>query len=332
MASTTSSTSKEPEIHVMPAEFVGAPATSKSVATAMQQSTTIQSSTATPATLPPPVAPKGTPIAPPPKSKTSLILVAAGVVIVVGLGIGAYVILREPPKPASRQVVVSPPAPPPVATATSTPPVQPATSTPPIAPPIAPKPPLRPAIDTDVDGLTDLEEILYGSDRTKPDTDDDGFLDGNEVFHLYSPIVANLALLSGDRSVIPFADQLGRYTLLAPAGWVIDTLDATQGRVKFTAASGESFTVRAEENPQNLSVLDWYLANVSGASRAEVRPFQTKGGYAAVKPSDQAQAAYLAVGRFILVLSYDVGTEPEAHFRRTFEMLVNSLKGPTAPS
>lgn len=317
----------------MPAEFVGAPAMPKPVATIVTQSApATPSRAATSVTLPPlPIAPKGTPLAPPPlKSKTPLILVATGVAIVVGLGIGAYVILKEPSKPAPRPVVTSPPIAPPIP-ATSTPPVvPPATSTPPIAPPTAPKPPLRPAIDTDVDGLTDLEEMLYGSDRAKPDTDDDGFLDGNEVFHLYSPIVPNLARLAEDRSVISFADQLGRYTLLAPAGWVIDTVDATKGAVKFTAASGESIAIRVEENPQELAVLDWYLANTPGGSRADARPFQTKGGHAAVKPSDQSTKAYLSVGRFILVLAYDVGTEPEAHFRRTFEMVVNSLRGPTA--
>jgi hypothetical protein len=35
--------------------------------------------------------------------------------------------------------------------------------------------------DTDGDGLTDAEELLYGTDPNNPDTDGDGFTDGEEV-------------------------------------------------------------------------------------------------------------------------------------------------------
>ncbi|MBU2509676.1 fibronectin type III domain-containing protein, partial [Patescibacteria group bacterium] len=50
------------------------------------------------------------------------------------------------------------------------------------------RPELPPAgLDTDSDGLSDLEEVLYGTNSKSPDTDADGFLDGNEVFHLYNP-------------------------------------------------------------------------------------------------------------------------------------------------
>lgn len=41
--------------------------------------------------------------------------------------------------------------------------------------------------DTDADGLTDQEEILYGTDAFNADTDGDGYLDGNEVEAGYDP-------------------------------------------------------------------------------------------------------------------------------------------------
>ncbi|MBU1907595.1 fibronectin type III domain-containing protein, partial [Patescibacteria group bacterium] len=59
----------------------------------------------------------------------------------------------------------------------------------PLPPPLPPeKPTLPPAgLDSDSDGITDLEETLFGTYTRNPDTDGDGFLDGNEVFHLYNP-------------------------------------------------------------------------------------------------------------------------------------------------
>jgi len=42
--------------------------------------------------------------------------------------------------------------------------------------------------DSDGDGLTDGEEIFYGTDPNNPDTDGDGFLDGEEVKGGYNPM------------------------------------------------------------------------------------------------------------------------------------------------
>lgn len=46
-------------------------------------------------------------------------------------------------------------------------------------------------LDTDHDGLTDVQEQLYGTDPTNPDTDGDGFPDGQEVAAGYSPLHGN---------------------------------------------------------------------------------------------------------------------------------------------
>lgn len=43
--------------------------------------------------------------------------------------------------------------------------------------------------DTDGDGLTDQEEVLYGTDRLNPDTDGDGISDGDEVAAGTNPLV-----------------------------------------------------------------------------------------------------------------------------------------------
>jgi hypothetical protein len=55
------------------------------------------------------------------------------------------------------------------------------------------------AVDTDSDGLTDDEEVYYGSDINKPDTDGDGYKDGEEVKNGYDPIIAGSAKLDFDK-------------------------------------------------------------------------------------------------------------------------------------
>ncbi len=43
-------------------------------------------------------------------------------------------------------------------------------------------------LDSDNDGLTDENEEIYGTDRINPDTDGDGYLDGDEIKNGYNPL------------------------------------------------------------------------------------------------------------------------------------------------
>jgi len=49
--------------------------------------------------------------------------------------------------------------------------------------------------DSDGDGLSDVLEDVYKTDKNNPDTDGDGYLDGNEVENGYDPLVPGSAKL-----------------------------------------------------------------------------------------------------------------------------------------
>lgn len=275
---------------------------------------------------------KAATVAAPPSRKAPLVLMGSGVLVLIGLAAGAYFILRTPPSPRSTPVpnpqsLIPTPAPRP----TSTPPrlaaptSTPATSTPPAAVITAPKPLLRNALDTDVDGLTDEEERLYGSDPIRPDSDNDGFLDGNEVFNLYSPAAPAPATLQETQLATSYADNLGRYSVLYPTSWEVRTVDVSKGIQQFSSG-GEAIQVQVEENQNRDAIAAWYLARSPGVSRSELESFTTKGGYAGLRSPDR-QTVYIGFEAYVFVVSYDPGPAPELHFRRTFEMIINSLRG-----
>lgn len=54
--------------------------------------------------------------------------------------------------------------------------------------PVAPDTNTNTSVDTDHDGLTDAQERVYGTDPHNPDTDGDGYKDGEEVKNGYSPL------------------------------------------------------------------------------------------------------------------------------------------------
>lgn len=48
-----------------------------------------------------------------------------------------------------------------------------------------------PVVDSDKDGLPDTLEVALGTGLQNPDTDNDGFKDGEEVYNGYNPLVGN---------------------------------------------------------------------------------------------------------------------------------------------
>ena len=50
-------------------------------------------------------------------------------------------------------------------------------------------------IDSDGDGLTDVQEAILNTDPLNPDTDGDGYDDGTEVANNYNPLINELAII-----------------------------------------------------------------------------------------------------------------------------------------
>lgn len=193
----------------------------------------------------------------------------------------------------------------------------------PPAPPVQPK--LPPAgLDTDSDGLTDLEEVLFKSNPRNPDTDSDGFLDGNEVFNLYNPDATPPSNLLAAGLVKEYAGTVG-WKMQIPASWSV-TQDAPDGS-RMTIATGhdEVFHFSLEANPDHLSVLDWYLKQHPEVSRDQVLAYKTKRGYEGVLGVDLL-TTYLPWGDKVVVFGYDLAGQTFINFRTTYAMMLNSLQ------
>ncbi|KAA0206839.1 fibronectin type III domain-containing protein [Candidatus Uhrbacteria bacterium] len=191
--------------------------------------------------------------------------------------------------------------------------------------PVAVAPTLPPGgLDSDSDGLTDVEEAVYGTDPRVPDSDRDGFLDGNEVFHLYNPAAAAPVRLLDSGLVEPFVSPAG-WSIYVPRGWTA-TLDENDGsRATIRTGQGEVFRISIEDNPNGASLVDWYTARHAGVAPSQLREIFTKGGLEGLLGPDRMDANFDWDGK-IFVLTYDNANKPFIQFRTTYEMLLNSLR------
>jgi len=185
-------------------------------------------------------------------------------------------------------------------------------------------------LDSDSDGLSDVEEASFGTDPHNPDSDSDGFLDGNEVFHLYNPAAAAPVRLLDSGLVTGLSAPAG-WSLYVPKGWT-SSLDAADGSMAtLRSGQGEAFRISIEDNSSHMDLTAWYLAHHQGVTADMLRTFETKGGLMGLLGPDRMDANFAWDGK-VFVLRYDNGDKPFINFRTTYEMMLNSLKLTGAPT
>ncbi len=178
-------------------------------------------------------------------------------------------------------------------------------------------------LDTDSDGLTDLEEALYGSPPREPDADRDSFLDGNEVFHLYTPSGKAPGLLL-DSGLVRQLESAAGWSLYVPITWQA-SVEEQGGGATILTGHGEQFHVRVIDRTPGTSVFDWYLAENPGILSSQIEQVTTKGGIDGIVGIDGLTTYFPWGEEKIFVLEYRLEGQPFVNFRTTYEMMKNSL-------
>lgn len=251
------------------------------------------------------------------KQKRTVLFVVLGVVGLVLILVVVIVLLTLSRSTTPPETLVQPQPTTPVVTEPPTTPV----ATPPEPPGETPDPfdePARPGRDTDSDGLSDAEERLFNSNARLPDSDDDGFLDGNEVFHQYDP--SRLAPVTLEDS--GFAERVTSvaFTLLAPTAWQV-TPDPNSGVVNIAIPTGERMVLTPMEKPDDYIRFDLWVIEEQENLELSV----SKTGYP-IATDAQQMTAYLDIGRVLVKAEYTVEDRPLIDYLQTFQMIVHSLE------
>jgi hypothetical protein len=193
-------------------------------------------------------------------------------------------------------------------------------------PPSPPTPPVVvSASDQDKDGLTDEEEKIYTTGVSNPDSDGDSYVDGLEVINLYNPIGFAPVRIVDSGLVEVYNNPTFNYSIFYPKTWISRALDETNREVLFTSATGEFVQVIVQENPEKISVLDWYLKQNPNVTAAQVGTVVTKTGLQGIRSPD-GLTVYFGNGDYIFAVAYQIGNRTEVNFETTFEMMVRSFK------
>ncbi len=185
-----------------------------------------------------------------------------------------------------------------------------------------------PGVDTDSDGLTDVEEDLYGTDDRDPDTDGDSFLDGNEVFHRYSPLGEAPQTLLDTGAVAEFIASDGTFQFTYPTDWdVSEALDQADGVQEITldTDSSATITLTLATLEEGETFEDWYDNNgLEDIRFSQLQETLTKEGYLEYMSNDEL-TTFVVVDEVVYTFIYDLRDELTVDFLQTFQMLINSF-------
>jgi len=175
-------------------------------------------------------------------------------------------------------------------------------------------------VDFDGDGIYDIEEMVLGTDKSKIDSDDDGYGDFSELYALYNP--AGEGTLFENPRIEKYVNDFYGLEFLYPLDFEIKIV-GEDGSAIIQINDNEFIQVLVEENKEGLSVLEWYrkqfqLDNISAANIIK------KDNWSGVI-TDDASTKYLKDlnSDFILAISYvSLG---DIHFPNIFEIMFESL-------
>lgn len=288
-------------IHVMPKDFLGAEAKLR-VEPAPEKKIEVVPVVA------PPVKPTQ-PLAPKSRVPIWMWALIAVLVLFILAAIGYVVLGRAQPQPVVAPVVEQ------------------------VKPPVVQEVPVVPVVeaprepelskDSDSDGLSDIEERMYGTDYRNPDTDGDTFLDGNEVFHLYDPLGVAPSTLLDTGAVKVFTAEQFPFSVYYPTTWKVQA-DAANALVTFTSPNIVSIAATWSVKAEGATIEDWIVANVDDAELRTMQVSYTKQGYYTLRSADDL-VAYIDIGGMVYVITYDLSSSKEISYTQTFAMMVNSL-------
>jgi hypothetical protein len=183
-----------------------------------------------------------------------------------------------------------------------------------------PNPPVA-TVDTDSDGLTDLEEQTYQTDKQIMDSDKDGYSDGDEIKNLYNPLASGQKLIDSGL-VIRYANDLYAYEIFSPKAWLIKAIDDSRQKIEFIPDTSTSELVRIEvaENVGKKSLVDWQKT-LYGTQAMENFKIDNQ---AAVRSTDKKQVL-IVTSDYVYTIIYDISND-NANFATTFEMMLKSFK------
>ncbi|MBP6859303.1 MAG: hypothetical protein KBC69_01610 [Candidatus Magasanikbacteria bacterium] len=180
--------------------------------------------------------------------------------------------------------------------------------------------------DLDRDGITDVAEDLFGTDPSKPDTDEDSYDDGHEVFYLYNPGGKEPMRLVESGSVKEYENGTFGYKVFYPNNWAVGSVDESSRQVLFSTITGENIEIRTFDLSAGQNFNDWFNEWAPNEKYQNIKDFQTKFFEPGKSRADNL-VYYFVDANHVYVLIYHTTDSNVVNYRSVLVMMARSFRG-----
>lgn len=187
---------------------------------------------------------------------------------------------------------------------------------------IADKIDLEPVLDSDGDELFDAEELIFGTDINKVDTNNNTYPDLIEVNNNYNP--AGTGTLISNPGLAIYTDNIYDYKIIYPRDWEFSSLNNNQVLI-FTAPDESLIQISIQENFDKEEMTSWYL-NLFPDNLLTYDKIKIKDTWEGVESPDSLNL-YLTDNskKYIYTISYIPAVTDHLVYPNIFKMMINSL-------
>ncbi|MBU4216299.1 hypothetical protein L6270_02715 [Candidatus Parcubacteria bacterium] len=179
------------------------------------------------------------------------------------------------------------------------------------------------ATDSDADGLSDLEEVLLGTDFNKMDTDGDGYSDFQELDKMYDPV--GKGSLASNKAITSYSNPTHGYSLIYPMAWTPSNFDKDDS-IMFKIDGFQFVQIIVQPIPDNQVIEEWYKKTANIDMINESQKVSTKAGWSGIVSKDGLNYYLTKNGSSdVYIISYNLGASNALNYQKLFEMMVNSL-------
>lgn len=183
---------------------------------------------------------------------------------------------------------------------------------------------LIPSLDSDSDGLTDAEEIIFNTSTSTPDTDADGYADGAEVLSLYDP-TASSSRLSLNPAIASYENKTFGYSILYPESFTM-SLNGGEDSIMLTTSDNQIFQIIVQANTSAESLDDWYKYQLGVENINDLNRVSTN-GLPGIKNLDGLSVYIISPkSDYIFTLAYNPGENNILDYINIFNMIIKSFK------
>jgi len=177
-------------------------------------------------------------------------------------------------------------------------------------------------LDSDNDGLTDIEEIILNTSTTTVDTDGDGYTDGSEFINLYNP--AGPGKLIDNPIIASYENKTFAYNLLYISTWQT-SINGGDDSLMFRSGDNQFVQIIVQPNVNKSTLEEWYMEQL-GVLTVNEADRVSGSGWQGIKSPDGLNIYIMDKKQnYIFSLTYNPGGGNILEYINVFQMMVKSF-------